>query len=131
MSVIPTKDCHGHCNGWVIPVWHADDGPRIEQVYVTAIAKGASKGPHLHKVRNGLFACVSGAVEIVKRYPDGVYEWIAVHPGDDPVPVPAGIVAELRNVGEGEAILLNMPTPPWRASEPDEWPVENWSPPCF
>jgi mannose-6-phosphate isomerase-like protein (cupin superfamily) len=130
VSRIPTRDANGNPNGYVLPIWHVDDGPPIEQVYMTTIAEGARKGPHLHMKRRGLFSCVRGAVKIVARGQFCSYVAFDLFPGSRPIVVPPGIPCELRNTGEGEAYVLNMPSPPWRASEPDEWPVEDWNPPC-
>ena len=73
---IPTKDGAGEPNGWLIPVWSAanplPDAYRPDQVYVTAIAPRATKGPHLHKVRTGLFTCIAGEAYLIARPSDGV-----------------------------------------------------------
>lgn len=131
---IITRNSNGLPTGWLLPIWHADDGPPIEQVYLTAISQGAMKGPHLHKRRRGLFACIRGHVRIVWREESGRYRSEDLPPNSPDRPnrvvIEPGTPAALYNIGEGEAYVLNMPSPPWRINEPDEWPVENWNPPC-
>lgn len=126
LRIIPTCDDHGQPNGSVIPIWHSDEDLPIGQVYLTTILPGMSKGPHLHKVRSGRFTVVAGEVLIVVRsspqlytpYVCAPYSTIAVDPGHP---------AALYNLGKTEALVLNMPNPPWRVDDTDEWPVENWT----
>lgn len=124
MSRIETRDAQGKPNGYLLPIWHVDEGPTIEQVYMTSVMPGAMKGPHLHMNRRGLFVCLNGSVRVVWRV-DGVYHHRDLLQGQR-LEIPAGVPAALYNIGTHEADLLNMPSPPWRESEPDEWPVEEW-----
>lgn len=127
---IPTKDASGKDNGWVLPIWNCRETEyRPDQVYLTAIAPGCSKGPHLHKTRTGYFAVVQGRVHAILRRGDQ-YEVhrLGLYDANQPLMVPPGVACEIQNVGADEAILLNMPSPSWSADEPDEWPVENWNP---
>jgi hypothetical protein len=127
---IATKDAEGHSNGWVLPVWNVTeglpDGYRPDQVYITAIAPGCTKGPHLHKVRTGLFTCIVGEAYLIARIADGVYTRVSLN--GQLVRVEPGIPAQLVNESSGEAVVLNMPSPAWRADAPDDWPVEDWRP---
>lgn len=125
---IPTKDAKGKPNGWLLPIWHRDGGVKIDQVYVTAITPGGRKGPHLHMKRRGLFCCIKGDVLIVsrtkgpyiERFSGDSYEHalVWVDPGD---------ACAIYNIGSEEALVLNMPSPPWRENDRDEHPVENWN----
>lgn len=146
MNPIETKDAKGRYNGFVIPLWHVDQGPPIEQVYVTSVAPNRIKGPHLHNVRRGLFYLVSGTGSIVIKASDGWDKEIACwHVGshirrNPPIRhgdyfeyrqpfgliVPPRFPAALYNTGTVDAVFLNMPSPPWRKDEPDEHPVEGW-----
>lgn len=129
---IPTVDSTGKPNGYVIPIWNANEEPELrpDQVYLTAVAPHSHKGPHLHKVRSGLFCCIKGNVRIVWRCglmyisdPSGEdydYQCISIRPG-----TPACIY----NDSDEEALVLNMPSPAWCAEDPDECPVEDWNPP--
>ena len=124
MNRLSTRDAQGNPNGWLLTCWHIDDGPQIDQVYLTVIAPGAVKGPHLHHRRRGLFTLIKGTARIVQRIA-GAYVATEMVVGSR-LEVAPGIPAALYNTGQDEAFLLNMPSPPWRASEPDEWPVEDW-----
>lgn len=132
MKRIATKDAAGNPTGWLLPIWHADNGPPIDQVYLTVVAPGAVKGPHLHMNRRGLFCCIRGSVRVVMRNPAGQY--VVVDLGDregfPAIEVPPGTPAAIYNIGRGDAYVLNMPSPPWRSDDQDEWPVENWEYEC-
>lgn len=129
---IDTKDAAGNPNGYVVPIWRADSGVAISQVYLTAVTLGHSKGPHLHRKRHGRFTCISGVADIILRDPEAKY-WVIRLDSAAPtmLDVPPGTAAEIRCGPVGcTALLLNMPDPAWSAEDPDEWPVENWNPPC-
>jgi dTDP-4-dehydrorhamnose 3,5-epimerase len=126
---IMTKNREGLPNGWLVPIYNIHDGlidaaqyPR--QVYLTVIAPGEVKGPHLHLKRWGLFTCVRGNVKVVVRTLGGYEEYLS---GDDfqyaTVQVPAGVPAALQNISDKEAYVLNMPSPEWRAEDQDEHAV--------
>lgn len=127
MSRIPTKDAAGNPNGFVLPIWHVDEGPAIDQVYLTVVAEGAVKGPHLHMKRRGLFCCIRGNVRIVWRDQAGGYHEVDA---GQRVEIAPGTPAAIYNIGQGDAYVLNMPSPPWRSDDQDEWPVENWEYEC-
>ena len=124
---IPTFDSDGKPNGWLCPIWNANEHPefRPDQVYLTAIAPHSRKGPHLHKVRRGMFACVRGKVG-VRLLSGTTYLYVAMTPGSDPIIVLPGTPAALYNDTDEEALVINMPSPAWSKDDPDEWPVENW-----
>ncbi len=127
---IPTHT-NGVPNGWVIPVWNSRESTyRPDQVYVTAVLPGKSKGPHLHRVRHGMFCCVHGNADIITRT-DGIYtRHCDIGTDHRLVSVPSGTAAEIIGKGPGwePALLINMPTPSWLKDDLDEWPVENWEP---
>jgi dTDP-4-dehydrorhamnose 3,5-epimerase len=124
---IPTKDDAGRENGYLVPIWHVDQGPQVSQVYATVVAPGGVKGPHMHLRREGRFTCVSGEAVIVTRK-DGVYEshFVGGRHGFSTLVIPVGVAAAIYNLGTEDAMILNMPHPPWRADEPDEHPVDGW-----
>lgn len=131
MRLIETLDSLGQSNGYVIPLWNARENDwRPDQVYLTAVAPGRSKGPHLHHKRVGRFFCVHGDVEIITRR-DGAYhvDRIGQTAGYRMVEVPTGTPAEIRNSGKVTALVVNMPTPGWAADDRDEYEVEGWDPP--
>lgn len=125
---LKTVDGKNKPNGWLLPVWHIDSGTRIDQVYVTAVAPGASKGPHLHMKRAGRFCCIRGDVVIVTRT-DGEYREFPSGDlaGHEIVYVRPGTPCAIYNVGSDEALVINMPSPPWRQNDQDEHPVKDWN----
>lgn len=121
-----TKDSGGNETGYLIPIYNINDaffknGRDPQQVYLTVIAKGGRKGPHLHFVRTGFFTCIKGNVKVVLKTPSGYqehysgdkYEYLSIE-------VPTGVPALLVNIGEDEAFVLNMPSPAWTPTMNDE-----------
>lgn len=131
MPKIDTFDSDGKPNGWVLPVWSelSEPGLRPAQVYVTAISPRTRKGPHLHKERRGVFHCIAGRVLVRKNYQGDVLDKI-IEPGGEYCFVPCGTPAALYNIGDGEALVLNMPNPSWSQENSDEWPVTHWQDPA-
>lgn len=135
MKKIPTSDATGKPNGYVLPIWNANEQPELrpDQVYLTCVAAHTSKGPHLHMVRRGLFCCIKGNVRVVIRGTASSVEFYKTHYSGENnchalIPVPAGMAACLYNDSDEEALVINMPSPAWSKDAPDENPVENWNP---
>lgn len=126
---ITTKNREGRSNGWLVPIFNVHDGiidesqyPR--QVYLTVIAPGEVKGPHLHLKRWGLFTCIRGNAKVIVRTEKGYEEYLT---GEDnefaTIQVPAGVPAALQNIGATDAYMLNMPSPAWHIDDQDEHPI--------
>lgn len=125
---IPTKDADGNPNGYVTPIWNAAyDSYRPEQAYITSVAPGCVKGPHLHHVRSGAFTVIRGTVLIVTRVNGEYIELRCSADKPSTVYVSPGTPAAMYNMSGNEALILNMPTPPWKADDQDEHPVEGWT----
>jgi dTDP-4-dehydrorhamnose 3,5-epimerase-like enzyme len=128
LKPIHTTDAEGYRNGLVLPIWNAAfDEYRPQQAYITTIAVGASKGPHLHHKRDGAFTCIVGSILIVTRV-NGEYREVACGdgPGYKTVHVLRGTPCTLYNIGTTEAVVLNMPNPSWRDNS-DENKVPDWT----
>lgn len=126
---IITRNKDGRANGWLVPILNVHGSvivgePHPQQVYLTVVAPGEVKGPHLHLKRWGLFNCIRGNVRIV-GWTEAGYEQYLSGEGQDfaTIQVPAGVPAALQNVDDEEADVLNMPAPAWRADDHDEHPV--------
>ena len=126
---IDTKDAAGNFNGWLVPIWRADSGEAVSQVYLTVVLPGCTKGPHLHLKRTGRFTCIGGRAQVLMRNGHGYEGAILSEANPAALIIPPGTAAEIRCLGERPAYMLNMPDPAWTADEPDEWPVEDWDPP--
>lgn len=126
---IPTKDSDGKPNGFVIPIYNNLDGhvaaaQQPHQVYLTVVAPGTYKGPHLHMKRWGLFCCIRGKGKVVVRTETGYEEYLTGEGHQfTTIQVPAGTPAALQNVGEEDAYFINMPSPAWHVDDQDEHPV--------
>jgi len=121
-----TKDSNNQANGYLIPIYNIHDGffpsgKEPQQVYLTVIAPGKIKGPHLHFIRNGCFTCIKGNARFVLKTVEG---YQIVLSGEDneyrSVIVPSGVPAALQNIGECDAFVLNMPQPAWSPTMNDE-----------
>lgn len=124
---IRTKDADGKPNGWLLPLWNVHERPdlRPDQVYLTTVAPGMSKGPHLHKKREQRYYLIQGRAVVIVRTVINQYQVLRFE--SNPIVVPAGVPSEIVNVGSDECWIINMPTYGWRADDPDDWPVENWN----
>lgn len=129
MSKIPTKDETGKLNGWLLPVWNANEHPELrpDQVYVVGIAPGCHKGPHLHRQRRGMLFCVQGTVTVRMRSAHGAYSEVELSPACQHTVIPAGAAAAIYNDGDPWALVVNMPSPAYDPANPDDHSVENWS----
>lgn len=117
-------------NGFLIPVLNFAEGfleneQWPKQIYCTVAKEGEIKGPHLHKIRWGLFTCIKGDIKIVVRIDGKYHEYLSgEHYEYSTIQVPAGIPSALVNIGAGDAYILNMPSPAWSKEAPDDWDVQ-------
>jgi len=127
---IETKGEDGEPNGWIIPVFRDYDeffkDYRIRFVYASAVAPGASKGPHMHHKRQGMLIPLVGKITVIKRV-DGEYvrcELDAANPSVCHIPThtPFRVV----NESDLEAILLNLADQAWRSDDQDAPAVDDW-----
>ena len=104
---------------------------RFGQVYCTTVHPGIVKGWHYHKKQTDHFACVAGMIKLVAY--DGrkgspthglVNEFfIGVH---NPmlVVIPPLVLHGFKGISSHEAIVINVPTEPYRHRRPDEYRVD-------
>ncbi len=125
---IPTKAADGTPNGHLLLI-HNDSQTdyRVAQVYATIVDPGCVKGPHLHLRRSGRFVCLKGEIKIVTRQWDTYAEHSSGEfSGRNIICVPPGMAAAIYSVGDGPAMVLNMPDRPWTIEDPDDNPVTGW-----
>lgn len=127
-TLFATKGRDGAPNGTLLPLFNVHDGFVAEaqhpkQVYLTTVAPGAVKGPHLHMKRWALFTCIRGDVIVVVKTEHG-YEEVRSGERHDflTIQVPAGMAAALYNPWQTEALVLNMPAPSWHPDDQDDHP---------
>jgi dTDP-4-dehydrorhamnose 3,5-epimerase-like enzyme len=128
-----TKDSGGQANGFLVPIYNVHDGfipeeRHPKQVYLTVCSPGTHKGPHLHMKRWGYFTCIRGNARVVARL-DGTY--VEAYTGEDhqyqTIEVPPGVPNMIENVGEGDAYIINTPSPAWHVDDQDDHAVTEWS----
>ena len=123
---ILTKNHSGIENGFLIPIFNKNEAfpkkeQQPEQVYLTVAKPGEVKGPHLHKIRWGLFTCIKGNVKIVCKTEVGYEEYFSGERYDfQTIQVPAGVPNALVNIGEEDCFILNMPSPAWHPNMKDD-----------
>ena len=121
-----TKDKNAIPNGYLVSLYNIHDGlfapgSEPQQVYLTVIAPHSTKGPHLHYIRTGFFTCIRGNVRVIVKTAEGYQEYYS---GENyeycSIEIPMGVPAAIRNLGDGEAFVLNMPCPAWTPDMNDE-----------
>ncbi len=122
----PTIDNDKKENGYLVPIYNVHDhffeeGKEPQQVYLTVVKPGMTKGPHLHFIRIGYFTCIKGNIKVVIQK-DGEYQ--EYFSGEDheyrSIEVPTGVPAMIMNIGEEDAYMINMPNPAWTPDMNDE-----------
>ena len=101
---------------------------RFGQVYCTTVNCGVVKGWHYHKRQVDNFVCISGMIKLVAY--DGragsptkgvVNEFVIGTHNLLLVQIPAGVHHGFKGLTAPEAIVLNIPTEPYRRAKPDEY----------
>jgi dTDP-4-dehydrorhamnose 3,5-epimerase len=120
--------------GWLMEILRADDPEfftKFGQVYVSATYPGVVKAWHYHQRQVDNFACVSGIVKLVliDTRPGSPTEgavnefWLGTH-SPMLVQVPNLVYHGWKNIGQDVALVVNVPTEPYRHGDPDEYRVE-------
>lgn len=124
---------HADERGRLMEILRRDDPAfrAFGQVYMTSVFPGVVKGWHYHREQWDHFAVVHGTVKMVlyDRRPDSASkgEVMELYPGvHDPmlVVVPPGVAHGFKGVGTAEAIVVNIPTEPYHAQDPDEYRID-------
>jgi dTDP-4-dehydrorhamnose 3,5-epimerase len=120
--------------GWLMEILRADDPElftRFGQVYVSATYPGVVKAWHYHERQVDNFACITGMVKLVliDTRPGSPTEgtvnefWIGAQ-NPMVVQVPNLVYHGWKNIGQEVALVLNVPTEPYRYGDPDEYRIE-------
>jgi dTDP-4-dehydrorhamnose 3,5-epimerase len=120
--------------GWLMEILRADDPElftRFGQVYVSATYPGVVKAWHYHERQVDNFACITGIIKLVliDTRPGSPTEgavnefWIGAQ-NPMVVQVPNLVYHGWKNIGQEVALVLNVPTEPYRYSDPDEYRIE-------
>lgn len=123
--------------GRLMEILRADDDcfERFGQVYVTTALPGVVKGWHYHKRQADHFACVAGMIKLVlydqrprSKTRGQVDEFFlgVFHPVL--VKVPPLVLHGFKGISDTEAVVINVPTHPYRHQRPDEYRLDPYSP---
>jgi dTDP-4-dehydrorhamnose 3,5-epimerase len=119
--------------GWLMEILRADDADfftKFGQVYVSATYPGVVKAWHYHQRQVDNFSCISGIVKLVliDTRPGSPTEgainefWVGTQ---NPilVQVPNLVYHGWKNIGQEVALVVNVPTEPYRYGDPDEYRI--------
>jgi dTDP-4-dehydrorhamnose 3,5-epimerase len=105
------------------------------QVYLTTAYPGVVKAWHLHRTQVDHFVCVAGMVKVVlfdEREGSAtrglVNEFFLGDHAPVLVRIPAGVLHGYKCVSEREALLINIPSVPYAADQPDEYRLDPHDP---
>jgi dTDP-4-dehydrorhamnose 3,5-epimerase len=128
LRVIPDE------RGWLMEVLRADDTElftKFGQVYISATYPGVVKAWHYHKIQVDNFACIAGMVKLVlidtregSPTKGSVNEFFLGSQNPMLVQVPNLVYHGWKCIGEEAALVVNVPTEPYRYDEPDEFRLE-------
>jgi dTDP-4-dehydrorhamnose 3,5-epimerase len=120
--------------GWLMEILRADDSglfAKFGQVYVSATYPGVVKAWHYHKVQTDNFACVAGMVKLVladtrpgSPTEGAINEFFVGDQNPLLVQVPNLVYHGWKCISETTAIVVNVPTEPYRYDEPDEFRLD-------
>ena len=104
---------------------------KFGQVYMTTAYPGVTKAWHYHKKQDDHFTCVSGAMRLAlydsrEDSPTrGEVNDFIISP-DEPmlVRIPKLVYHGFKCVSDKEAIVINVPTLPYSAKDPDEYRLD-------
>jgi dTDP-4-dehydrorhamnose 3,5-epimerase len=120
--------------GWLMEILRVDDEDfflRFGQAYVSATYPDVVKAWHYHQRQIDNFACVSGMVKLVliDTRPGSPTEgavnefWLGTQ-NPTLVQVPNLVYHGWKNIGRDVALVVNVPTEPYRYGDPDEYRVD-------
>ena len=120
--------------GWLMEILRGDDPELFEkfgQVYVSATYPGVVKAWHYHKQQIDFFACVAGMVKLVlvdtregSPTQGAINEFFLGTQNPMLVRVPNLVYHGWKCIGPEPSLVVNVPTEPYRYSDPDEYRLE-------
>jgi len=112
-------------------------GDRFGQAYVTTVLPGVVKAWHCHEKQwDRMVGVVGRTLLVLVDGRDGsptrgqVVEQVLGHRHPCLVLIPPGVWHGLKAVGEGESLVLNLPTAPYDPDNPDEIRTAPHDPPA-
>lgn len=123
--------------GRLMEMLRCDDAifQKFGQVYMTAVYPGVVKGWHFHKIQTDHFVCVKGMIKLVLHdtrpaspTKGETNEFFIGEHNNTLVTIPPGVLHGFKGISEGEAIVINIPTEPYNAANPDEYRLDAHDP---
>ena len=120
--------------GWLMEILRADEADlfsKFGQVYLSATYPGVVKAWHYHKHQVDNFACVAGMVKLVlvdtrKGSPSegAINEFFLGAQNPTLVQVPNLVYHGWKCISTDVALVVNVPSEPYRYEDPDEFRLE-------
>jgi dTDP-4-dehydrorhamnose 3,5-epimerase len=119
--------------GYVMEMLRSDDPffQRFGQSYVSVAYPGVVKGWHYHTVQTDHFVIVKGMMKVVlyDQRADSptkgmINEFFMGEKNPILITIPPGVVHGMKGVGVEPAMLVNVPTEPYRHGKPDEFRID-------
>ena len=127
---ITTVDGSKNPNGWIIPFYKQTDEDfkdyQVKFIYASSIAPKAKKGPHVHLKRECRLILITGKAKITTRIENTYHETVMDSSTPGVFVVKAGTPFCLENLGDSEAIVINLANHIWTAEDQDNYPVTDW-----
>ena len=121
---------HADERGCLTEILRSDDDmfERFGQIYVSLNYPGVIRGWHYHKKQDDLWTVVKGMVKAVMYDArDGsltkgeVQEVFLGEQNPVLLRIPVGVIHGYKTIGVEPSLLINLPTDPYNAAEPDEY----------
>ena len=104
---------------------------KFGQAYVTACYPGVVKAWHYHAKQWDHFSCVHGLAKVVlydareaSATHGRINEFFIGPTNPNLIVIPPLVYHGFKTIGEHEAVLINCPTEPYQAKNPDEYRLE-------
>jgi dTDP-4-dehydrorhamnose 3,5-epimerase len=120
--------------GWLMEVLRADDAglfTKFGQAYVSATYPGVVKAWHYHHKQVDNFACLAGMIKLVlidtrdgSPTKGAINEFFIGTEQRVLVQIPALVYHGWKCISTEMALVLNLPTEPYRYDDPDEYRLE-------
>ena len=127
LKVIPDE------RGRLMEILRADDEifMGFGQTYMTTMYPGVTKAWHYHKLQTDHFVCVRGMIKLA-LYDERegsptrgeVNEFFLGDHQQQLVQIPPHVWHGFKNIGETEAVVVNVTTHPYRYDQPDEYRLD-------
>ncbi len=124
LKVIPDE------RGRLMEMLRRDDEIFLEfgQTYLTTMYPGVTKAWHYHKLQHDSFVCVKGMIKLAlfderegSPTRGTVNEFFLGDHNQQLVVIPPNVWHGFKNIGETEALIVNIVTKPYNYKEPDEY----------